>query len=177
MTDLLYYQDAYQQEFTATINAVESADGATRIALDRTAFYPGGGGQPNDLGWLTVNGERYAVTAVKKEGATLWHTIGGALAIATGYAFDLAEAHPDADVRKANQAFVELMIPVHKGWATEMAQDVTYQGIQVHGGMGFTDLLGLHFWFKRIGFDRQVLGGPERVRSDAAQLQGLTATT
>ncbi|KTE78463.1 acyl-CoA dehydrogenase family protein [Sphingopyxis sp. A083] len=47
---------------------------------------------------------------------------------------------------------------------------------EVHGGMGFTDLLGLHFWFKRIGFDRQVLGGPERVRSEAAQLQGFTAT-
>ncbi len=37
---------------------------------------------------------------------------------------------------------------------------------------GFTDLLGLHYWFKRIGFDRLVLGGPEKVRSDAAQLQG-----
>ncbi len=65
-----------------------------------------------------------------------------ALAIATGYAFDLAEAHPDAEVRKANQAFVDLMIPVHKGWATEMAQDVTYQGIQVHGGMGFIEETG-----------------------------------
>ncbi len=45
-------------------------------------------------------------------------------------------------MRKANQAFVELMIPVHKGWATEMAQDVTYQGIQVHGGMGFVEETG-----------------------------------
>lgn len=65
-----------------------------------------------------------------------------ALAVATGYAFDLAEAHPDAEVRKANKAFVDLMIPVHKGWATEMAQDVTYQGIQVHGGMGFVEETG-----------------------------------
>jgi len=65
-----------------------------------------------------------------------------ALAMATAYAFDLAEAHPDADVRKANQAFVEFMIPIHKGWATEMAQDVTYQGIQVHGGMGFIEETG-----------------------------------
>src|SRR3546814_983513 len=45
---------------------------------------------------------------------------------------------------------------------------------EVHGGMGFTDLLGLHYWFKRIGFDRQVLGGPEAVRAEAAALQGWT---
>ncbi len=45
---------------------------------------------------------------------------------------------------------------------------------EVHGGMGFTDLLGLHYWFKRIGFDRQMLGSPERLRRDAARAQGLT---
>ena len=44
-----------------------------------------------------------------------------------------------------------------------------------HGGMGITDLLGLHFWFKRIGLNRQLLGGPERVREIAAKLQGLVA--
>ena len=38
--------------------------------------------------------------------------------------------------------------------------------------MGFTDLLGLHFQFKRITFDRQVLGTPERCRHDAAMAQG-----
>jgi hypothetical protein len=38
--------------------------------------------------------------------------------------------------------------------------------------MGFTDLLGLHYWFKRISHNRQVLGGPERCREEAAQLQG-----
>ena len=40
--------------------------------------------------------------------------------------------------------------------------------------MGITDLLGLHFWFKRVGLNRQLLGGPERVRALAAQMQGLT---
>ena len=45
----------------------------------------------------------------------------------------------------------------------------------VHGGMGFTDLLGLHYWFKRIGFNRQYLGGPEYVREEAARIQGLVA--
>ena len=42
---------------------------------------------------------------------------------------------------------------------------------QVHGGMGFTDLLGLHYWFKRIGANRQLLGGPETA-AEAAELQG-----
>ncbi len=71
-----------------------------------------------------------------------------ALAMATAYAIDLAEAHPDADVRAVNQAFVELMIPVHKGWATEMSQDVTYQGIQVHGGMGFIEETGAAQYYR-----------------------------
>ena len=65
-----------------------------------------------------------------------------ALAISVAYAFDLAEAHPDKAVREANHAYVDLMIPVHKGWATEMCQDATYQGIQVHGGMGFIEETG-----------------------------------
>ena len=43
---------------------------------------------------------------------------------------------------------------------------------EVHGGMGFTDLLGLHYWFKRIAFDRQMLGAPERCRDEAAAEQG-----
>ena len=44
--------------------------------------------------------------------------------------------------------------------------------IEIHGGMGFTDLLGLHYWFKRVNYDRQMLGGPERCRREAAVAQG-----
>ena len=44
---------------------------------------------------------------------------------------------------------------------------------QFLGGMGFTDLLGMHYWFKRIGLSRQILGGPERVRKEAALIQGF----
>jgi alkylation response protein AidB-like acyl-CoA dehydrogenase len=40
---------------------------------------------------------------------------------------------------------------------------------EVFGGMGFTDDLGLHYWFKRIGVDRQLLGSPEQVRAEAAK--------
>ncbi len=75
MTDLLYYDDAYLREFDATVTAVEDADGKTRVALDRTAFYPGGGGQLNDEGWLTIDGTRARVVKVNKEGGTLWHTL------------------------------------------------------------------------------------------------------
>lgn len=57
----------------------------------------------------------------------------------------------------------------------EVGREVSRMATEVHGGMGFTDLLGLHFWFKRISFDRQVLGGPERCRTEAARAQGWLA--
>jgi alkylation response protein AidB-like acyl-CoA dehydrogenase len=59
-----------------------------------------------------------------------------------------------------------------KSHTGEVHRFVARTSTEVHGGMGFTDLLGLHYWFKRIGFDRQVLGGPETVRAEAAVLQG-----
>lgn len=84
MTDLLYYDDAYTREFDATITAVDGE----RVALDRTAFYPGGGGQPNDEGRLTVGDARLRVSKVKKEGGDIWHwleaTDGGLPEIAVG---------------------------------------------------------------------------------------------
>ena len=43
---------------------------------------------------------------------------------------------------------------------------------EAHGGMGFTDLLGLHHWFRRCAFDRQFLGTPAQCRDEAASLQG-----
>ena len=71
MTDQLYYDDAYTKDFDATITAVDGA----RVALDRTAFYPGGGGQLNDTGWLTVDRIRIPVSKVKKESGKIWHWI------------------------------------------------------------------------------------------------------
>ena len=60
-----------------------------------------------------------------------------------------------------------------KSHISEVAKMVSKKATEVHGGMGFTDLLGLHFWFKRIGLNRQLLGAPEIVRNDAAKAQGL----
>ena len=74
MTDLLYQTDSYLREFDATVVAVDA--GAGRVALDRSAFYPGGGGQPGDVGVLTFAGETVPVTQVKKEGDLVWHWLG-----------------------------------------------------------------------------------------------------
>jgi misacylated tRNA(Ala) deacylase len=71
MTDLLFLTDAYAQEFTAQVVAL--ADGG--VVLNRTAFYPGGGGQPPDLGWLAVGERRWDVTAVKKIGGQVVHFV------------------------------------------------------------------------------------------------------
>ena len=77
MTAELFYDDAYLRQFDAKITAVDKKDGRLRIALDRTAFYPGGGGQPNDTGWITIDYRRLAVSNVKKEGGRILHTLDG----------------------------------------------------------------------------------------------------
>ena len=58
-----------------------------------------------------------------------------------------------------------------KAHLAEVGKFVARKSTEVHGGMGITDLLGLHYWFKRIGFNRQLLGAPELVREEAAQVQ------
>lgn len=60
-----------------------------------------------------------------------------------------------------------------KAHLSEVGQFVTRTATEVHGGMGFTDLVGLHYWFKRAGFNRQMLGSPEWLRERAFQLQDL----
>ena len=65
-----------------------------------------------------------------------------AVAYVTAAAIDNAQHHPDAEARKRHQAFVDLMIPIVKGFSTEIAQEVTYLGVQVHGGMGFIEETG-----------------------------------
>jgi len=57
----------------------------------------------------------------------------------------------------------------------EVGMTVAKTAVEVHGGMGFTDLMGLHYWFKRIGLNRQLLGGPEQIRNEAAIIQQWVA--
>ena len=80
-----------------------------------------------------------------------------------GYAFD--EAPEEASLTAAHA----------KAHTSEVGRFVARTATEVHGGMGITDLLGLHYWFKRVGLNRQLLGGPERVRRWAARIQGLVA--
>src|SRR3712207_2526464 len=72
-TDLLYATDAYRREFESRVVDVDRA--GVRVALARTAFYPGGGGQPADVGTLAWEGARVPVTRVGREGGLVWHTL------------------------------------------------------------------------------------------------------
>src|SRR5512138_2471096 len=65
-----------------------------------------------------------------------------AMALVSAAAYDAAHAHPDADTRKRNHAFYEFMVPLVKGFSTEMSLDVASLGVQVHGGMGFIEETG-----------------------------------
>ncbi|WP_219417172.1 alanyl-tRNA editing protein [Pseudonocardia nigra] len=73
MTEELFATDAYRRSFEASLVEVDRAAG--RVALDRTAFYPGGGGQPHDLGTLDWGAGRAAVTRVKREAGRIWHWV------------------------------------------------------------------------------------------------------
>jgi misacylated tRNA(Ala) deacylase len=73
-TDLLYLHDAYLTTADAQVVAVDGS----RVALDRTVFYPTGGGQPHDVGtlrWGSGADEVVGVVGVRKEGDTVWHTV------------------------------------------------------------------------------------------------------
>ena len=71
-----------------------------------------------------------------------------AMALVAAAAQDAAHAHPDAEVRKQNQAFYEFMVPLVKGYSTEMSLEVTSLGVQVHGGMGFIEETGAAQYYR-----------------------------
>ena len=71
-----------------------------------------------------------------------------ALALVSGAAYDAAHHHPDTETRKANQTFYEFMVPLIKGYSTEMSLEVTSLGVQVHGGMGFIEETGAAQYYR-----------------------------
>ncbi|NND01157.1 MAG: alanyl-tRNA editing protein [Acidimicrobiia bacterium] len=77
MTDRIYSTDAYASETTARVVGVDRDDG--RILLDRTVFYPGGGGQPCDEGELWIGEDRLTVTRVAQDSSGVWHWVDGGL--------------------------------------------------------------------------------------------------
>jgi alkylation response protein AidB-like acyl-CoA dehydrogenase len=73
---------------------------------------------------------------------------GRALAYVTAGHADQAHAHPDADVRRRHLAVQEFLVPIVKGWCTEMSIDVASLGVQVHGGMGFIEETGAAQYYR-----------------------------
>ncbi|MDO8706178.1 MAG: acyl-CoA dehydrogenase [Sulfuricaulis sp.] len=71
-----------------------------------------------------------------------------AMAAVAAAAYDAAHHHPDAEVQRQNQAFYEFMVPLVKGYSTEMSQEVTSLGVQVHGGMGFIEETGAAQYYR-----------------------------
>lgn len=82
MTHLLYQEDSYLREFAAVVVGVDSAQYG--VVLDRTAFYPGGGGQPCDIGLLDRDRQILGITNLRRDGGQLWHAVepGAALPVA-----------------------------------------------------------------------------------------------
>jgi misacylated tRNA(Ala) deacylase len=76
MTELLYQTDSYLQTFDAVVTGIDEESHG--VMLDRTAFYPGGGGQPADQGTLTFGNVLYTVSRARKTGDALIHLIEGA---------------------------------------------------------------------------------------------------
>jgi misacylated tRNA(Ala) deacylase len=77
MTERIYSTDSYAAEMTAAVVRSDEADGC--IMLDRTVFYPGGGGQPCDIGELWIGDDRLTVTRVDQDASGVWHWVEGGL--------------------------------------------------------------------------------------------------
>jgi 3-(methylthio)propanoyl-CoA dehydrogenase len=71
-----------------------------------------------------------------------------AMASVAAAAYDAAHHHPDAEARKQNEVFYEFLVPLVKGYSTEMSVEVTSLGVQVHGGMGFIEETGAAQYYR-----------------------------
>jgi alkylation response protein AidB-like acyl-CoA dehydrogenase len=71
-----------------------------------------------------------------------------AMASVAAAAYDASHHHPDAAARQQNQAFYEFLVPLVKGYSTEMSLEVTSLGVQVHGGMGFIEETGAAQYYR-----------------------------
>ncbi len=77
MTERIFATDAYARSMTATVVENDREDG--RVLLDRTVFYPGGGGQPHDVGELVIGDDHLIVTRVTQDSTGVWHWVEGGL--------------------------------------------------------------------------------------------------
>ncbi|MGA9595224.1 MAG: alanyl-tRNA editing protein [Acidimicrobiia bacterium] len=77
MTEKIYSTDAYARTMDAVVIRNDRDD--NRVLLDRTVFYPGGGGQPHDLGSLSIGDDKLAVVRVTADSDGVWHWLEGSL--------------------------------------------------------------------------------------------------
>lgn len=128
--------------------------GAAQAMLDKAVVYAK---ERRQFGRLvgSFQGVKYMcadmVTALEPCRALVWHA---------------------ADLQTSSAAEADVVACQVKAHLGDVGRMVARMATEVHGGIGFTDELGLHYWLKRIGLNRQMLGGPEICREHAARLQG-----
>jgi alkylation response protein AidB-like acyl-CoA dehydrogenase len=172
--------DATRRLSELTFDGVAAEPMASNQALERL----------RDAAWILLAADTLGAAqtmldkavAYAKERKQFGRTIGSFQAVKHLCAEMAAELEPArALVWYAAYAFdnapdeAPLMAAHAKAHTSEIGRFIARTATEVHGGMGMTDLLGLHYWFKRIGLNRQLLGGPERVREAAARMQGLVS--
>lgn len=146
-------------EFLAFARLLVAADtlGAAQAMIDKAVAYAAERQQfGRVIGSFQAVKHMCAEMAAKLEPgrALIWHA---------AHALDIGDAEGP------------VMANLAKSYLAEAGTFIARTATEVHGGMGFTDLVGLHYWYKRIGVNRQLFGSPEQARQTAAELQGLVA--
>ena len=138
------------------MNAARYAVGVQGIAIAERAYQKAVGYAKDRVQSRPVDGSLSAAAPiihhpdVKRMLMTMRASTEGcrAMAAVAAAAYDAAHHHPDADARKDNAAFYEFLVPLVKGYSTEMSQEVTSLGVQVHGGMGFIEETGAAQYYR-----------------------------
>ena len=138
------------------MNAARYAVGVQGIAIAERAYQKAVGYAKDRVQSRPVDGSLSAATPiihhpdVKRMLMTMRASTEGCRAMASvaAAAYDAAHHHPDADARKDNAAFYEYLVPLVKGYSTEMSLEVTSLGVQVHGGMGFIEETGAAQYYR-----------------------------
>ncbi len=154
MTDAICYRDGYARTVQAVVRSVESADGATLVVLDRTVFYPGGGGQPSDRGLLVraSDGRGWVVRGARRNGVDIVH--------------ELEAGDPAGPTEPGDPPAVGDQLQVDLDWARRMSLMRTHtalhalcgvvwrdHGAQVTGGNMEPGAGRMDFEFERMGAD------------------------
>jgi alkylation response protein AidB-like acyl-CoA dehydrogenase len=138
------------------MNAARFGVGVQGVAIAERAYQKAVTFAKDRVQSRPVDGSQPAAAAiihhpdVKRMLMTMRSYVEGCRAMATvaAAAFDTAHNHLDADTAKQNQAFYEFLVPLIKGYSTEMSLEVTSLGIQVHGGMGFIEETGAAQYYR-----------------------------